>query len=249
MSLDIQNDRPLVLEAIKHDGSALQFASSDIRRDQDIVLEAGKKHRWALQFADRELFDDASFLLRAIELDSAVLQLATMKMRGDRGFMIEAGENQSPLPTVCHAKTTERSRFRHRSSETGLACLAICGGPELLGNAELMLEAFCPGSAFTRVCCTKLKKKRQLLEALKLCNSVLHFAEPEARQDRDLVLAAVKISGQELKFAAPDLRRDREIALAAVKQDVMSWRYVASELRDDPELNEVVACALGFTGK
>jgi len=78
---------------------------------------------------------------------------------------------------------------------------------------------------------------------------VLHFAEPEARQDRDLVLAAVKISGQELKFAAPDLRRDREIALAAVKQDVMSWRYVARELRDDPELNEVVACALGFTGK
>jgi hypothetical protein len=41
----------VVLEAVKQDGRALEYADDSLKSDREVVLEAVKSNGWALQFA------------------------------------------------------------------------------------------------------------------------------------------------------------------------------------------------------
>ena len=49
-SRDLQNDREIVLEAVKNNGWALQNALEDLKNDRVIVLKAVKINGYALQY-------------------------------------------------------------------------------------------------------------------------------------------------------------------------------------------------------
>ena len=51
-SADSRNDRDIVLEALKQNGSSLQFADDLLKKDHGIVLEALEQNGSSLQFAD-----------------------------------------------------------------------------------------------------------------------------------------------------------------------------------------------------
>ena len=57
-SQDFQNDKAIVLEAVKTNGYALQAASAELRADKSVVLEAVEKSGWALHSAAGPLKND-----------------------------------------------------------------------------------------------------------------------------------------------------------------------------------------------
>ena len=55
---DLQNDRAILLEALKTNGYAIQKASAALRSDKNVVLQAVEKTGWALHSASNSLKND-----------------------------------------------------------------------------------------------------------------------------------------------------------------------------------------------
>jgi hypothetical protein len=67
MNID-ENNKEVVLAAVKEDGYALQFASDELRDDKEVVLAAVNEDRWALRYASKSLIDDEYFLYEINQL-------------------------------------------------------------------------------------------------------------------------------------------------------------------------------------
>lgn len=57
-------DFEIAMEAVKHDGLALQYASDNMRANKDVVLEAVKQNPEAIKFASRNIKKQLKDLLR-----------------------------------------------------------------------------------------------------------------------------------------------------------------------------------------
>jgi hypothetical protein len=58
-------DKSFVLEMVKEDGIALEYADESLKKDKSIVLVAVKEHGYALQFADEALKKDPDIIKAA----------------------------------------------------------------------------------------------------------------------------------------------------------------------------------------
>ena len=58
----MQKDKEVVIEAVKKDGNALQFASEELQNDKDVVIVATKQNAIAIQYASDELQEDEEFM-------------------------------------------------------------------------------------------------------------------------------------------------------------------------------------------
>ena len=54
----IITDREEMLEAVRNDGNALEYASDTLKADREVVLEAVKQNGYALEYASEELQND-----------------------------------------------------------------------------------------------------------------------------------------------------------------------------------------------
>ena len=52
-----QDDKDIVLSAVKNDGDSLEYASRELHGDRDIVFSAVKNNGLALFYASRELLN------------------------------------------------------------------------------------------------------------------------------------------------------------------------------------------------
>ena len=59
------NDKSFVLEAVKQDGLALEYADESLQKDKSIVLEAVKQDGVALEYADESLQKDPDIIKAA----------------------------------------------------------------------------------------------------------------------------------------------------------------------------------------
>ena len=64
-----RSSRSEVLEAVKQNGWALQYASAALKDDRQIVLEAVKQDGYALEYASAALKDDREIVLEVVKQD------------------------------------------------------------------------------------------------------------------------------------------------------------------------------------
>ena len=62
-----ENNKEIILEAVKQNGNALKYASEDLRNDIDIVLEAVKENGVALVYASNNLKNNREIVLEAVK--------------------------------------------------------------------------------------------------------------------------------------------------------------------------------------
>ncbi len=84
------NNKEFVLEVVKQDGEALQYASDELRNDKDVVLAAVQQDRDALQYASDELKDDEEVVLAAIEFygGGMCLEYASERLKNDKDLVL-----------------------------------------------------------------------------------------------------------------------------------------------------------------
>ncbi len=178
---ELQNNKMVVLEAVKKRGSNLEFASEELKTDREFVLEAVKKNGWALQFANEQLRGDREVVLEAVRQNGAALQFASEQLRGDREVVLEA-VNQ-------HGRALEYA------------------DKKLMGDRELILEAVKKRGFNLQFASEELKTDREVvLMAVKENVAALQFASEQLRGDREFVLEAVKENGAALQFASEELK-------------------------------------------
>lgn len=90
------SDRYSVLEALKIDGTMLQYASDELRNDKEIVLESLKKNISNLIYASNELKDSKEFVLEILKKDgfsiNFILSCCSDKCKKDKDIVLAAFE-------------------------------------------------------------------------------------------------------------------------------------------------------------
>jgi len=61
-SNQLQNNKNIVIEAVKQNGLVLQLISNELKNDKDVVLQAVKQNGLSLKYASEELKNDIDFL-------------------------------------------------------------------------------------------------------------------------------------------------------------------------------------------
>jgi len=99
----LQNDRNIVLEAVKHDGDALRYASDELKNDRNFVLEAVKNDGGALRYASEEVRRDLVngfpleevtsneiVVFEAVKQNGLALQHASVELKSNYKIVLEA---------------------------------------------------------------------------------------------------------------------------------------------------------------
>ncbi len=85
------NNKNVVLEAVKQNGLALQFASEKLQDDKNVVLEAVKQYGRALRFASENLRDDKDIVMTAVQQNRYALMYASKELQEDYDIQKAAG--------------------------------------------------------------------------------------------------------------------------------------------------------------
>ena len=92
--------REQLLQAVKQNGRALQFASAALKDDREIVLEAVKQNGRALEYVSAALKDDREIVLEAVKQNGNALQFASAGLRngGLREYLNHLKSNVFNVP-------------------------------------------------------------------------------------------------------------------------------------------------------
>ena len=85
-----QDDRGVVLAAVRSDGLALEFASARLRADREVVFAAVRRDGMALQFVNYIFRDDDELVSMAVHQDGMSLQYGFRRFRADRELVLAA---------------------------------------------------------------------------------------------------------------------------------------------------------------
>mmetsp|Transcript_78556 Transcript_78556/g.139368 ORF Transcript_78556/g.139368 Transcript_78556/m.139368 type:complete len:313 (-) Transcript_78556:142-1080(-) len=80
---DLQQDRDVVLAAMRHEGNSLQLVSETLRNDRDVVRVALKTRARALEHASRTLRADKQLVMDAVSQDGLAVQYASSQLLSD----------------------------------------------------------------------------------------------------------------------------------------------------------------------
>ena len=86
--------KDLVLEAVKVDGLALEFAGIDLQNDKEIVLAAIKQYGGSLEFASNNLQNDKEIVLVAVKESGIALEFASIDLQNNKEIVLEAIKNE-----------------------------------------------------------------------------------------------------------------------------------------------------------
>jgi hypothetical protein len=190
----LKADRELVLEAVRDNGRAFEFASDTLKADRELVLEAVKNDGGSLEFASYTLKADREIVLEAVKSYGRALQYASDTLKNDRELVLAAVKNHGPALQF--------------ASDT------------LKADRELVLEVVKNSGRALQYASDTLKDDRELvLVAVKNHGPALKFASDTLKADRELVLEAVRNDGNALEYANDSFKADREIVLEALKSD------------------------------
>ena len=100
-SEELQNDKEIVLVAVKQNGMSLEFASYQLKNDRTVVIEALNKREGyyigPLRFCSDELRNDRNLVLKAVKTNPNVIKLTSEEIQNDRKIYFEAVKGNSSL--------------------------------------------------------------------------------------------------------------------------------------------------------
>jgi hypothetical protein len=86
----LQDDKEVVLAAVKKCGNALEYASATLRNDKDVVLAAVKKNGYVFQYASATLRNDKDVALIAVSDNIYAFPYASTKLKDDKDVVLAA---------------------------------------------------------------------------------------------------------------------------------------------------------------
>lgn len=85
-----KEDQDVMIAAILHDISNLQYASKALKDDYDFVLKAVKQNGYALQYASNTLQENYEIVIAAVKQNGCVLRNVSSKWKEDYNIVMEA---------------------------------------------------------------------------------------------------------------------------------------------------------------
>ena len=98
----LQNDKEVVLAAVKNFGGALDDASKRLQDDREVVLAATKNKGKAFRFASPRLKGNKEVVLAVCRKSKLSLNFASRKLRSDKEFVKELEISDVDVFKCCH---------------------------------------------------------------------------------------------------------------------------------------------------
>lgn len=77
----MKNDKEIVLEAVKNEGNAFQYAGEELRNDKEIVLEAINQNGSYLLYAGERMQNDKDVVLQAVRSNEEAFEYASENLQ------------------------------------------------------------------------------------------------------------------------------------------------------------------------
>jgi hypothetical protein len=160
-----------VLEDVKQNGDALEFASKELQNDKEVVLKAVKQNgdafRPALEFASEELKNNKEVVLEAVKRNGLALEFASKELQNDKEIRFEAAKKR-------------REDF-------------IFFAKEYLIEKETVLEAVKRNGLVLEFASEELQNNKEIvLEAVKRNGDALRYASKKLRNNKEVVFLSVQ---------------------------------------------------------
>ena len=226
----LRKDKKFVLATLKESGYALQYANEGLKNDKDLVVAAVQRHGLALQFASLELQNDRATVLAAVQQNGLALQFANEEFKRDKEIVLAAvQENGSALVFA--------SKELKNDKEIVLTAVQQHASKELQNHKEIVLTAVKQYGLALASASSELRNDREVvLAAVQQDWTALQYASPELQNDKELVYAAIAQNGSALRYASKELMNDKNLVLAAVQQVGLALEYASPELRNDKDI-------------
>ena len=84
---ELRNNKEVVLEAVKQNGYALEYASKKLRADKEFILAlmALRQSGWALEYTSAALKADKEVVMAAVQKRGRALQYASVALKAGQG--------------------------------------------------------------------------------------------------------------------------------------------------------------------
>ena len=136
-SVELKNDKEVVLAAVAQAGLALRYASAELKNDKEVVLAAVAQDGRALHRASAELMNDKKAVLAAVAQDGRALEDASVKLRNDKEVVLAAVAQNWACADACLGGAQERQGGGARGRAAGRVCAVSClGGERQEGGAR-----------------------------------------------------------------------------------------------------------------
>lgn len=201
------NNKELVLEAVKRDGRALKHASLELKGDNVVAQAAVEQDGIALEHASNELKKNKKIVLAAVKQGGTALQYASDDLKKDREIVQAAIEQNGAAIKYANKSIIDDALVKLALPSYGLA---LQYGSDALKQDSKVVQA-----------------------AIKQDGAAIQYADASVIND-DLVKLALPSYGLALQYGSAILTKDSATVFSAVQQNGAAIKYVdASIINDD----------------
>lgn len=211
--MEARRCKAVVLEAVRINGSTLEYAGSLLNDDKEVVMEAVAQEGYALQFASDRLRDDKEVVMTAVTQSGDAFQYASDRLKDDLELLLAAINHVGTSWVFKHA--SERLK---NDREAALAAVKVNGDV-----IDLLAPRFRTDDEVIR-------------EAVKTNAWALEYASERLRRDKEVIKTAVGQNKCMIRLASDELRSDDELASLAA-QNRFAVDYVIRDKINDDEAN------------
>jgi hypothetical protein len=220
-SLEVRNDKDVVLEAVSLTPTSLQYASKELKNDKDVVTEAVRRDGVSFYYASDELKNDRDFILSLLDIDKKLyfFEYISDDAKQDYPFVEYVLTNRIAILESMLRRGLTKDKGFHQILDTV---------PEILIKKWFMMVFITKDPSILPYLCTDLKMDKDIvLTAIRNCfpeeiNDVFSgmFVEdhPPTFLDEDIAMALVLKEGT-LLSKMPQMNNNLSIAIAAISQN------------------------------
>jgi len=81
--------KEIILEVVKHDGNALEYAADELKIDKEIVLEAIKQTENALFYISQKLKQDEMFILEIVKVNKTTIKYLYKELYNNKSLVLD----------------------------------------------------------------------------------------------------------------------------------------------------------------
>jgi hypothetical protein len=197
-----RNNTKIVLEAVKTNGLALQYASNSFKDNKIIVSIAVQNNGLALKYASTRLKDDPDIVLKAVKREGSALKHASPRLRDNEEIVLAAVNNNGAALEYISQRLTVNEEI----VLTGLKKYDF----NMDDNTIIYNLSY------------ELKKNKHFMLNLLTTVGMHHdmyfdnFISKQLSNDKDFILKAVQIDGNALFLGSSQLLDDTDFLINCI---------------------------------
>lgn len=187
-----QNNEFYVITAVKNNGIALKYASDRLKNYKNIVLTAVNNNYHALQYASKTLRNDIGFIKTIVKSNGLALQYASESLRDNTEVVVSAIICSMNVLVPVNALVQSYEK-KVKDFENDISCYVSNRLKISIQNSQFLL---------------RVVRDRDAV--------YLDLASEEEKNNKEFVLRAVIHNGDSLEYVSERLKNDLEVCVSAL---------------------------------